>query len=258
MEKESVWRALTSPHRRKILDILREGPRTTGQIWKQMPGLSRFAVMQHLDVLQGANLLLVRREGRERFNYANPAPIREVYERWVTGFSSAAATTAQHMKRYAEEQAQEHNMSESPFRVVKIELEVEIIASPEIVFDALTKNLNAWWPHRFKPGSTVRHEARLGGNVLEEWDGGGAVYGSITAFDPPHKITTVVAGFMGCYTATNDDVVEATESGAIYKKSLRLWGDISDDMERMFRDGSAAIMKEALKGYCEEGNGHAA
>src|SRR5690349_25008091 len=102
MDSETVWRALASPHRRKVLDLLRAGPRTTGDLARQLPDLSRFAVMQHLGVLQGAGLVLFRREGRQRFNYANAIPLRQMYERWVEPLSSSAAETALHMKRYAE------------------------------------------------------------------------------------------------------------------------------------------------------------
>jgi len=46
-----VFRAIGSPIRRRILDCLRDQPRTTGQLADAFPKLSRFAVMQHLTVL---------------------------------------------------------------------------------------------------------------------------------------------------------------------------------------------------------------
>jgi len=255
VESETVWRALTSPHRRRLLDLLRDGPQTTGQLSKQVPELSRFAIMQHLGVLEEAQLVIVKREGRQRFNYANPMPLRDIYDRWVSKFSSTAAETTQHLRRYAESKAQELNpMNDPTFRVVKIELEVDIAAPPELVFDALTKNMDHWWPHRMNEGGVVRHEARLGGAISEEWTGGGALYGEIIVFDPPRKCASTAVGFMGgAYTVANEDVVEATETGSRYKKSMRLWGDVPVELEDMFRQGSAAIMKESLKAYCEEG-----
>ncbi|HMS55865.1 MAG TPA: metalloregulator ArsR/SmtB family transcription factor, partial [Fimbriimonadaceae bacterium] len=184
MDSDSVWRALTSPHRRKVLELLRDGPLTTGQITKSLPGLSRFAVMQHLGVLEEAMLVLPRKEGRTRLNFINPAPIREQYDRWVSGFGSAAAETTQHLKRYAESKVEEQEMmNEEGFRVVRIELECEISAPPSVVFDALTKNLNEWWPHRMVPGSVVSHDCRHGGQISETWEGGGALYGTIVIFE---------------------------------------------------------------------------
>jgi DNA-binding transcriptional ArsR family regulator len=83
---ESVWRALASPVRRAILDDLREGPRTTGAIAERFPKLTRFAVMQHLRVLEEAELVIPRRDGRERYNYLNPVPIQRIYDRWVSRY----------------------------------------------------------------------------------------------------------------------------------------------------------------------------
>jgi len=83
---EPVWRALASPIRREILDILRDGPLTTGDLSKRFPELSRFAVMQHLGVLEEADLVVPVREGRRRFNYLNPVPIQQVYDRWVSRY----------------------------------------------------------------------------------------------------------------------------------------------------------------------------
>ena len=83
---EDVWKALANPVRRGILDLLRDGPRTTGALAEQFPGISRFAVMQHLRVLELAELVIPRRTGRERHNYLNPVPIQEIYDRWVVRY----------------------------------------------------------------------------------------------------------------------------------------------------------------------------
>ncbi|HJU69307.1 MAG TPA: metalloregulator ArsR/SmtB family transcription factor [Gemmatimonadaceae bacterium] len=83
---EPVWKALASPTRRAILDDLREGPRTTGAIADRFPKLTRFAVMQHLRVLEEAELVMPRRQGRERYNYLNPVPIQQVFDRWVSRY----------------------------------------------------------------------------------------------------------------------------------------------------------------------------
>jgi DNA-binding transcriptional ArsR family regulator len=83
---EPVWRALASPVRRRILDLLRDGPRTTGDLAERVPALSRFAVMQHLRVLEEAELVVPRRQGRTRHNYLNPVPIQRIYDRWVARY----------------------------------------------------------------------------------------------------------------------------------------------------------------------------
>lgn len=61
---ESKWLALSDATRRKILDALKSGPRTTGSVCNRFP-LSRMAVMKHLDVLEAARLIVFRRVGRD-------------------------------------------------------------------------------------------------------------------------------------------------------------------------------------------------
>lgn len=99
---EPVWRALASPIRRRMLDALRVGPRTTGQLPALFPDISRFAVMQHLGVLDEARLVVPRREGRERWNHLNPVPIRRIYERWVSRFDEPFAAELTSLKARAE------------------------------------------------------------------------------------------------------------------------------------------------------------
>ena len=90
-DNEAVWRALANPVRRHILELLRDGAHTTGDLAAAFPELSRYAVMQHLGVLEEAGLLLVRREGRQRFNFLNPVPIERIYRRWMHPFAGRVA-----------------------------------------------------------------------------------------------------------------------------------------------------------------------
>ncbi len=85
-ELAQVWKALANATRRALLDHLRGGPLTTGDLCDRFPALSRFAVMQHLRVLEGADLVVHRKAGRRRYNYLNPAPIQQIYSRWVSGY----------------------------------------------------------------------------------------------------------------------------------------------------------------------------
>jgi DNA-binding transcriptional ArsR family regulator len=87
-----VWKALGSPHRRALLDALRDGARTTTDLCDVLPQLSRFAVMQHLAVLERADVVIVRRNGRERWNELNAVPIQRELERWLNSFQRATAS----------------------------------------------------------------------------------------------------------------------------------------------------------------------
>jgi DNA-binding transcriptional ArsR family regulator len=92
LDDARIWKALGSPHRRALLDALRDGPQTTSALCEVLPRLSRFAVMQHLGVLERAGVVLVRREGRERWNELNAVPIQRELERWLNGFQQATAS----------------------------------------------------------------------------------------------------------------------------------------------------------------------
>ena len=92
-EVDRVFRALASEVRRSMLDALRAGPRSVGEVAELFPALSRFAVMQHLKVLGRAHLVVTRKQGRERMNYLNVVPIQLIYERWVRGYEALWAST---------------------------------------------------------------------------------------------------------------------------------------------------------------------
>jgi DNA-binding transcriptional ArsR family regulator len=100
---DAVWKALADPTRRSILDLLRQGPQTTTEIVAAFPHLSRFGVMKHIDVLREANLIQTREEGRQRLNSLNAAPIRQIYERWVSLYEELWANQLLRLKEDVEE-----------------------------------------------------------------------------------------------------------------------------------------------------------
>ena len=99
---DPVWKALSDPTRRAILDALRDGPRTTTDLVELFPELTRFAVMKHMDVLRGAGLMQTRAEGRKRINSLNVVPIRQIYERWVSPYADLWSSKLLRLKRHVE------------------------------------------------------------------------------------------------------------------------------------------------------------
>jgi len=102
-EDELVFKALADSTRRDLLDVLRRGPRTTGELCARHPEMSRFGVMDHIRVLVEAGLILVERAGRERLNYLNPVPIQGIHDRWITRFARMEAVSLLALKAAAEE-----------------------------------------------------------------------------------------------------------------------------------------------------------
>jgi DNA-binding transcriptional ArsR family regulator len=99
---DGIFRALASAHRRRMLDLLREGPRTTTELTRAFPALSRFAVMQHLRVLEEANLVVTQKAGRVRTNHLNVVPIQEIHERWVSRYEAHWTSALVALKRELE------------------------------------------------------------------------------------------------------------------------------------------------------------
>lgn len=95
-----VFKALADSRRRQILDLLKEAPRTTGELCKRFEGtLDRCTVMQHIGVLERGGLIIARREGRQRWNYLNAAPFKEIYDRWISPYASEAVDLLARLKR---------------------------------------------------------------------------------------------------------------------------------------------------------------
>lgn len=106
---DSVWKALADPTRRGILDLLRDGAKTTGELVDAFPEMTRFGVMKHLGVLEEARLVISAKQGRVKWNHLNPVPLRQIYERWVSKYEDQWASTLTRLKRLAE--TDEHKRS---------------------------------------------------------------------------------------------------------------------------------------------------
>ena len=84
-----VFKALTDPTRRAILDELAERDGQTlfelcaRLITKHGVGSSRQAISQHLDVLEAAGLVRARRDGRYKFHDLDTTPLQGIVSRWT-------------------------------------------------------------------------------------------------------------------------------------------------------------------------------
>lgn len=80
-----VYRAISDPTRRAILDRLTTGERSAGSIAKGFP-ISQPACSRHLRVLRDAGLVKQRREGRQQVYSLAPERLREIYD-WVSAYT---------------------------------------------------------------------------------------------------------------------------------------------------------------------------
>ncbi len=99
---DRIFKALGSAVRRQMLDDLRDQPLTTGTLCAHFPELDRCTVMQHLKVLEDADLVIAVRKGRERWNHLNPLPIHDIHERWIGPHAAGATARMAKLKRELE------------------------------------------------------------------------------------------------------------------------------------------------------------
>lgn len=97
-QNDRVFKALSSATRRALLDELKDEPKTTGELCAIFASLDRCTVMQHLRVLEAADLIIVSRKGRERWNHLNPLPIKHIHDRWIGPFAARAVNGLDRLK----------------------------------------------------------------------------------------------------------------------------------------------------------------
>ena len=103
MDDDAVFKALADPSRRKLLDRLRrKSGQTLGELCAGLE-MTRQGVAKHLAILQRANLVSWKRDGRERLHFINPVPINEIAERWISKFEHPRLLALSKLKRNLEE-----------------------------------------------------------------------------------------------------------------------------------------------------------
>jgi DNA-binding transcriptional ArsR family regulator len=260
---DDLWRALSDPTRRQILDLLRESPRTTGQLALAFPQ-SRYAIMKHLDVLVATGLVIVTREGRERWNRINPVPLRELYERWVQPFEALWAGSAIRLKRLAERNSPESRMPKTPrpdhatAGILNVALEIPIAASRDKVWRTMIDEVHQWWPRDFHAStrpSRMHFDARLGGRLYEQdAEGGGVVWYTVIALSPGHSID--LAGHLTTMFGGPSQTLlrlALRDQGArtVLELSDSVVGNIGDRTAASLEEGWRALFDTGLKAFVE-------
>ena len=98
MNDDAVFRALADASRRQLLDRLhRENGQTLGELCQGLD-MTRQAVAKHLSILEEANLVSVRRQGREKLHFINPVPINSIAERWISKFEAPRLNALSELK----------------------------------------------------------------------------------------------------------------------------------------------------------------
>ncbi len=246
-----LWRALADPTRRRILDVLRERPRVTGEIAAQF-AISRIAVMRHLEVLAAAGLVTSRKRGRQRWHYLNAVPLQRLHRRWA---DPAAAGFASALLRLQDNVEGEGRHMEPIRPTVDVALDIEIAAPPSVVFAALTKDIGGWWGHPFvtarATGLTL--DPRLGGLLAERWENGGEVIASVTGWAQDEHVRLSGPFHMGVALGVATFDLAESDAGTLVRFSFRAIGVVDAAVAEAMSRGWAELVGTRLKALAETG-----
>jgi uncharacterized protein YndB with AHSA1/START domain/DNA-binding transcriptional ArsR family regulator len=190
---DEVFRALSDPTRRTLLDELyqRDG-QTLGELEARLP-ITRFGVMKHLRVLESSGLIVTRRRGREKLHFLNPVPIRLVHDRWVSKYTEPWAAALTGLQRELEE---ENTEMEKVF-------EIYIKTTPERLWEAITNpdlrrkySFGVGTESEWTPGSPYKSAHHSGVHIAE---------GTNLEVDPPRRLVQTFHALWG-----EDVVAEGT------------------------------------------------
>jgi uncharacterized protein YndB with AHSA1/START domain len=181
---EAVFKALADKQRRKILDIVKASPGITLQDICVHFEVSRYAVMKHLGILEAANLLVRRADGRYRRFYLNTIPFQMIDDRWLSEYTRFWSSTLTHLKYNLE---QEDIMDKSEIKQVYV---VYIKTTPEKLWEAIT---SPKFTEQYFFYTRVHSDFRKGGDIIYQMTGPGGkvsipVKGEIIEADPPHRL----------------------------------------------------------------------
>jgi DNA-binding MarR family transcriptional regulator len=98
-----MFEVLVEPHRRRILDLLRDGERTVGGLVADL-GLSQPGVSKHLRVLRRAGLVEVHADAQRRLYRLRTEPLREIDE-WLAPYRAAWSDRLDALESHLDEMA---------------------------------------------------------------------------------------------------------------------------------------------------------
>lgn len=141
-----MFKAIADPTRRELLDELFRHDGQSLSALSARFAMTRVAVAKHLRLLEAADLVTVRRRGREKLHYLNPVPIQLVHDRWVSKYTEAWAAGLVDLKRDLEAS-------------VEKAFEIYIRTSPERLWQAITD-------------PEVRARYQFGARIESDWTSG--------------------------------------------------------------------------------------
>ena len=178
---DEVFKAINDPSRRLLLDKLyeRDG-QTLGELCAYLPEMTRFGVMNHLNILEEAELITTLKRGRSKYHYLNPVPIKLIHDRWISRYAEPRVGAIAGIKARLE--PGEQLMDDKPVHVYKS----YIRATADAVWDAI---VNPEQTVQYFYGTMVKSDWEVGSPMDYFYpDGRQASRGHIVSIDPPKRL----------------------------------------------------------------------
>ena len=241
---DDVFKALADPTRRHLLDRLHEHNGLTLTELCDRLVMTRQSATQHLDILEGANLIATVKRGREKLHYLNPVPLHEMQERWIDKFEGPRLRALSSLRRRAEEE-----MNYKPTFVYVTYIE----STPEKVWHALTDaDLTAeYWGHSnvsdWKNGSRWEHQRTDGSRTAD-------VVGTVLESSVPNRLVTTWAVPGEEQTREASRVTFDLEAFGEIVRLTVTHENLHDDADRAAAAAGWAAVLSNLKSFIETGH----
>ncbi len=244
---DAVFKALSDKTRRHLLDMLRQKDGQTLTELESALGMSRFGVMKHMKVLEGASLVISIKVGRFKYHYLNAAPLQLLVDRWIEPLTQQPVARAILDLKADLERSTDVSTTEARPDFM---METFIRTTPEKLWEALTDPKLITRYH-------FAHAAVHGKFAADEpyeykfADGSCMLSGEILQADPPKRLEmTFVPGWLGPNAAKSRHVYEIEAAGELTKLIIRHYE--LPESQGGVREGWAKILA-SLKSYLETG-----
>ncbi len=245
---DEVFKAINDPSRRLLLDGLyeRDG-QTLGELCALLPEMTRYGVMNHLRILEEAELVISHKQGRQKFHYLNPVPIKLIHNRWISRYTELRVGAITGIKARVE--TGEHHV-EQPAHIYKS----YIRGTAEEVWDAIT---NPDKTVQYFYGTLVDSRWEVGAEMNYNYsDGTAASTGRIIAIDANKRLEFTFHALWDEELAAEGPVREVwslEESDGMVELRIELY-EVGPKTLQDFKDGLPYIVS-GLKSLVETGSG---
>lgn len=177
---DEVFKAINDPSRRLLLDkLFAEDGQTLGDLCQYLPAMTRYGVMNHLRILEGAGLVTTRKAGRSKHHYLNPVPIRLIHDRWISKYAEPTVGAVTALKAHLERGARAVS---KPVHIYKAYIRAPIDEVWEAIVDG-DKTSQYFYGTRVESEWTV-------GSSMNYYDSAGEMVskGEVLAIDAPKRL----------------------------------------------------------------------